>query len=203
VKQPRRRGSSSCACSIRALRPRRPVPSGAFCDRPVESARGNEYLSAAETPKRSLRRGGARRWEAVLVVQAAEDGGRGHLTGCDCSSRSEPARACGRLGAQAAMRAAVVIAAVLAQGCARRGARLTPGRDRDSRDGVSPPGARKLRSPAALWEAREDTAPRGRGAARGNARRRCCRGRAADSVAVRRQRPRSCVVRPTRPSGAR
>ena len=49
------------------------------------------------------------------MVQAAEDGGRGQLTGCDCSSRSEPARACGRLGAQAAMRPATVIANVLAQ----------------------------------------------------------------------------------------
>src|SRR5580692_3804627 len=43
--------------------------------------------------------------------------GRGlrQLTGCGCSSRSEPARACGRLAAQTAMRAAVVIADVLAQ----------------------------------------------------------------------------------------
>jgi hypothetical protein len=49
------------------------------------------------------------------MVQASEDGGRGQLTGRRCSSRREPACACGRLGAQAAMRPAVVVADVLAQ----------------------------------------------------------------------------------------
>ena len=49
------------------------------------------------------------------MVEAAEDGGRGQLTGGGCSSRREPARACGRLGAQAAMRPAVVVADVLTQ----------------------------------------------------------------------------------------
>jgi hypothetical protein len=49
------------------------------------------------------------------MVQAAEDGGRDQVTGGGCPTRSEPARACGRLGAQTAMRAAVVVADVLAQ----------------------------------------------------------------------------------------
>ena len=49
------------------------------------------------------------------MVQAAEDGGRGQLTGGGRSSRREPVRACGRLSAQAAMRPAVVVADVLTQ----------------------------------------------------------------------------------------
>jgi hypothetical protein len=49
------------------------------------------------------------------MVQAAEHGDRGQLTACGCSGRSEPSRARGRLGTQAAMRAAVVIADVLVQ----------------------------------------------------------------------------------------
>jgi len=49
------------------------------------------------------------------VVEAAEHGDRGELTGCGCSSRSEPARARGRLDAQAAMRSSVVVGDILAQ----------------------------------------------------------------------------------------
>jgi hypothetical protein len=49
------------------------------------------------------------------VVEGAEDWDRGQLTGCGGSCRSEPARASRRLGAQAAMRAAVVVANVFAQ----------------------------------------------------------------------------------------
>jgi hypothetical protein len=48
-------------------------------------------------------------------MKAAENGGCGQLTGCSCSSRSEPARASGGLGVQAAMGAAVVIADVFAK----------------------------------------------------------------------------------------
>jgi hypothetical protein len=49
------------------------------------------------------------------MVEAAEDGGRGQLTGCRWSCRRQPARARGPLSAQAAMRAAVVVADVFAQ----------------------------------------------------------------------------------------
>jgi hypothetical protein len=47
------------------------------------------------------------------MVEAAEDGGYGQVTGCRRVCRRQPARACGRLGVQAAMRAAEVVQASL------------------------------------------------------------------------------------------
>jgi hypothetical protein len=72
-------------------------------------------LFAAETPIRSRRKGGGRGLEAAPVMQAAEQGYRGELTGCGCGSRGEPARARGRLVAEGAVGAAVVVAEVLTQ----------------------------------------------------------------------------------------
>jgi len=70
---------------------------------------------AAETLNPSQRRGGARRPEGITMVEAAEDRGRSQLTGCRWSCRRQPVRACGRLGMQAAMWSAVVVAEVFAQ----------------------------------------------------------------------------------------
>jgi hypothetical protein len=53
--------------------------------------------------------------EAVPVMQAAEQGYRGQLTGYGCGSRGEPARARGRLVAEGAVGAALLVAEVLTQ----------------------------------------------------------------------------------------
>jgi hypothetical protein len=95
---------------------------------------------------------------------------------------------------QAAMGAAVVIADVLAKDAL--GVALAE--EQDVIEAVA-----TERPNQALVAARGGTSPQDRGAARGSTHRRCYRGRAADSVAGCRRRPRSCAERPTRPSGAR
>jgi hypothetical protein len=52
---------------------------------------------------------------ALPVMQAAEQGHRSQLSGCGCASRGEPARARGRLVAEAPVGPALVVAEVLTQ----------------------------------------------------------------------------------------
>jgi hypothetical protein len=88
--------------------------------------------------------------------------GRGQLTGCGCWSRSESARACGRLPAQAAMGPAVVVAYVLAQDAPAWRSLKTMTWSRQSRQSVPTSRSQIAFASAALEGERRHCTPRPR-----------------------------------------